>query len=173
VIVRRAVRLVQKTGRARLGSFRTALAGRLTVPYLWCSWSDRSPSRWAQHVTTSQGRSLSEPVALKANTLHEQAYPLRGCNSDLVQYSNTQSLRAAGFEDEDDDEDSLSDVAFCARWLAVLSASEVGRTRRAPSACRTIDQRLGNLVTLRISGQTHIIALRITSGRSGASPPPG
>jgi len=120
------------------------------VPYLWCSWSDRSPSRWAQHVTTSQGRSLSETVALKANTLHEQAYPLRGCNSDLAQYSITQSLRAAGFEDEDEDENEV-----------------------APSACRTIDQRLGNLVTLRISGQTHIIALRITSGRSGASPPPG
>ncbi len=31
--------------------------------------------------------------------------PLRGCNSDLAQYSNTPSLRAAGFEDEDDDED--------------------------------------------------------------------
>jgi hypothetical protein len=44
-------------------------------------------------------------VALKANTLHEQAYPLRGCNSDLAQYSNTQSLRAAGFEDEDEDDD--------------------------------------------------------------------
>jgi hypothetical protein len=34
-----------------------------------------------------------------------------------------------GFEDED----SLSDVAFCARWLAVLSASEVGRTKRLVS----------------------------------------
>jgi hypothetical protein len=92
--------------------------------------------------------------------------PLRGCNSDLAQYSNTPtlhhsntpslrhsntpslhhsitpslhhsitpslhhsitpSLRAAGFEDDD----SLSDVAFCGRWLAVLSASEVGRTKR-------------------------------------------
>jgi len=31
--------------------------------------------------------------------------PLRGCNSDLAQYSNTPSLRAAGFDDEDDDED--------------------------------------------------------------------
>jgi len=48
--------------------------------------------------------------------------------SDLAQYSNTPILRAAGFED--DDEDSLSNVAFCARWLAVLSASEVGRTTR-------------------------------------------
>jgi hypothetical protein len=27
------------------------------------------------------------------------------CNSDLAQYSNTPSLRVAGFEDEDDDED--------------------------------------------------------------------
>ncbi len=44
-------------------------------------------------------------------------YPLRGCNSDLAQYSNTParnasrsdaggpSLRAARFEDEGDDED--------------------------------------------------------------------
>ena len=32
---------------------------------------------------------------------------LRGCNSDLAQYSNTPSLRAAGFEDED----SLPDEA--------------------------------------------------------------
>ena len=31
--------------------------------------------------------------------------PLRGCNSDLAQYSITPTLRAAGFEDEDDDED--------------------------------------------------------------------
>jgi hypothetical protein len=35
----------------------------------------------------------------------QHPYPLRGCNSDLAQYSNTPSLRAAGFEDEDDDED--------------------------------------------------------------------
>jgi hypothetical protein len=28
-----------------------------------------------------------------------------GCNSDKAQYSNTPSLRVAGFEDEDDDED--------------------------------------------------------------------
>jgi hypothetical protein len=48
----------------------------------------------------------------------------------VFQYSSTPLLRAAGFEDEDDDEDSLSDVAFCARWLEVLSASEVGRTKR-------------------------------------------
>jgi hypothetical protein len=41
-------------------------------------------------------------VALKANTLHEQASPLRGCNSDLAQYSNTQSLRAAGDENENE-----------------------------------------------------------------------
>jgi hypothetical protein len=27
-----------------------------------------------------------------------------GCNSELAQYSNTPSLRVAGFEDEDDDE---------------------------------------------------------------------
>jgi hypothetical protein len=31
-------------------------------------------------------------------------YPLRGCNSDLAQYSNTPSLRATGFEDEDENE---------------------------------------------------------------------
>ena len=41
----------------------------------------------------------------------QDPYPLRGFNSDLAQYSNTPSLRAAGFEDEDDDEDSLPDVA--------------------------------------------------------------
>src|SRR5258707_6049012 len=47
----------------------------------------------------------------------QHPYPLRRCNSDLAQYSNTParnasrsdaggpSLRAAGFEDEDDDED--------------------------------------------------------------------
>jgi len=38
----------------------------------------------------------------------QRPYPLRGCNSDLAQYSNTSntpSLRTAGFEDEDDDED--------------------------------------------------------------------
>src|SRR5258708_28776971 len=42
------------------------------------------------------------------------------------------SLRAAGFEDSDSTElaEVLSDVAFCARWLAVLSASEVRRTKR-------------------------------------------
>jgi hypothetical protein len=34
-----------------------------------------------------------------------------GCNSQLAQYSNTPSLRVAGFEDEDDDEDSLPDEA--------------------------------------------------------------
>jgi hypothetical protein len=65
-----------------------------------------------------------------------------GCNSKLAQHSNTPSLRVAGFEEGDDDEDSdstelaevLSDVAFCARWLAVLSAREVGRTKRLPRA---------------------------------------
>jgi hypothetical protein len=35
------------------------------------------------------------------------ANPLRGSNSDLAQYSNTPSLRVAGFEDEDDDEDEI------------------------------------------------------------------
>jgi hypothetical protein len=30
--------------------------------------------------------------------------PLRGWNSDLAQYSKTPSLRAAGFEDEDENE---------------------------------------------------------------------
>jgi hypothetical protein len=30
--------------------------------------------------------------------------PLRGCNSDLAQHSNTPTLRAAGFEDEDENE---------------------------------------------------------------------
>jgi len=54
----------------------------------------------------------------------------------VLQYSNTPSLRAAGFED--DDKDSLSDVAFCARWLAVLSASEVGRTKRLVSSFKPL-----------------------------------
>ncbi len=75
MIVRRAVRLVQKTGRARLRSFRTTLAGRLTVPYLWCSWSDTSPSRWARRVTTSQGRLLSEP--LRSKQTHSMSKPTR------------------------------------------------------------------------------------------------
>ena len=35
----------------------------------------------------------------------EHLQPLRGCNSDLAQYSNTPSLRVAGFEDEDEDDD--------------------------------------------------------------------
>jgi hypothetical protein len=30
--------------------------------------------------------------------------PLRGCNSDLAQYSITPTLRVAGFEDEDENE---------------------------------------------------------------------
>jgi hypothetical protein len=44
----------------------------------------------------------------------------------VLPHSNTPSLRVARFEDED----SLSDVAFRARGLAVLSASEVGSTKR-------------------------------------------
>jgi hypothetical protein len=35
--------------------------------------------------------------------------PLRGCNSDLAQYSDTPSLRVTGFEDEDEDEDDDED----------------------------------------------------------------
>jgi len=50
------------------------------------------------------------------------------CEPAFFKYSKTPSLRSPEFQDEDDD--SLSDVAFCARWLAVLSASEVGRTKR-------------------------------------------
>ena len=52
-------------------------------------------------------------------TRRQHPNPPGGCNSDLAQYSNTPSrhhsitpsLRAAGFEDEDDDEDSLPDEA--------------------------------------------------------------
>jgi hypothetical protein len=45
----------------------------------------------------------------------------------------------AGSEDDEDSDSTelaevLSDVAFCARWLAVLSAREVGRTKRLPRA---------------------------------------
>src|SRR5258708_25721535 len=61
-----------------------------------------------------------------------------GCNSEkraVLQNSSTPSLRS--HEIEDDDEDSLSDVAFCAHWLAVLSASEVGRTKRLTLPRRT------------------------------------
>ena len=54
---------------------------------------------------------------------------LQHSNTPSLHHSITPSLRAAGFEDEDDEEDSLPDVAFCARGLAVLSASEVGRTK--------------------------------------------
>jgi hypothetical protein len=42
--------------------------------------------------------------SLKVNCLASNPNPLCGCNSDLAQYSNTPSLRVAGFEDEDDDE---------------------------------------------------------------------
>ena len=35
---------------------------------------------------------------------HQHPYP-RGCNSDLAQYSITPSLRAAGFEDEDESDE--------------------------------------------------------------------
>ena len=34
-----------------------------------------------------------------------------GCNSELAQYSNTPSLRVAGFEDDDDDEDENENEA--------------------------------------------------------------
>jgi hypothetical protein len=46
-------------------------------------------------------------------------------------------LRAAGFED--DDEDSLSDVAFCAHLVGSSVASEVGRTKRL-MAVQTVAQ---------------------------------
>jgi hypothetical protein len=55
----------------------------------------------------------------------------------VLQHSNTPSLRVAEFEDEDDDEDSLSDVAFCALCSEVLLASEVGRTKRLTSGVQT------------------------------------
>jgi len=48
----------------------------------------------------------------ESNRAISTSNPLRGCNSDFAQYSNTPSLRAAGFEDEDDDEDSLPDEAL-------------------------------------------------------------
>jgi hypothetical protein len=58
---------------------------------------------------------------------YEHPYPLRGQFGlgSVLQYSNTPSLRAAGFEDED----SLPDVAFGAHRLAALAVSEVGTTR--------------------------------------------
>src|SRR5258707_9367818 len=40
----------------------------------------------------------------ESNRAISTSNPLHGCNSDLAQYSNTPSLRAAGFEDEDEDE---------------------------------------------------------------------
>ncbi len=45
------------------------------------------------------------PLDGRSNGTDEHPQPLRGCNSDLAQYSNTPSLRAAGFEDDDEDED--------------------------------------------------------------------
>jgi hypothetical protein len=45
------------------------------MPYLWCSWSEASPSRWAEHVTVSQGRLLPETVVLKANTPRRHGLP--------------------------------------------------------------------------------------------------
>jgi hypothetical protein len=59
---------------------------------------------------------------------------LRDTIHQSLSTKSTPHHSASGFEDEDDDEDSLSDVAFCARWLAVLSASEVGRAKRLVSA---------------------------------------
>jgi hypothetical protein len=43
---------------------------------------------------------------------YEHPYPLRGCNSDLAQYSSTPTLRVAGSEDEDDDEDEAPGERF-------------------------------------------------------------
>jgi hypothetical protein len=55
----------------------------------------------------------------------ESCYPFGIKTSTAVH--EIQARTPTIFEDEDDDEDSLPDVAFCARWLAVLSASEVGK----------------------------------------------
>jgi hypothetical protein len=58
--------------------------------------------------------------------------------------STSPILRSPGFEDEDEDSGStelaevLSDVAFCSRCLAVLSASEVGRTKRLARTHRAL-----------------------------------
>jgi hypothetical protein len=48
----------------------------------------------------------------------------------VLQYSNTPSLRAAGFEDEDDDEDSLPDEAL--RSVVGSSVAERSRENEAP-----------------------------------------
>jgi hypothetical protein len=99
------------------------------------------------------------------------------CNSDLAQYSNTASLRAAGFEDDDEDSDStelaevLSDVAFCAPWLAVLSASEVGRTKRLEDHAGLIRRGLERVVVLpalaRTPRNTCLTNLSLNSSVSG------
>src|SRR5258707_5666267 len=62
----------------------------------------------------------------------------------VLQYSTTPSLRAAGSEDSlprrrlgeggrTTTRTACPTWLFCARWLAVLSASEVGRTKRLVS----------------------------------------
>ena len=41
----------------------------------------------------------------------QHPYPLRGCNSDLAQYSITPSLRVAGSEDENDEDSGSTELA--------------------------------------------------------------
>jgi hypothetical protein len=43
--------------------------------------------------------------------------PLRGCNSDLAQYSNTPALRVAGFEDEDENEAPGEGVPYSSAYV--------------------------------------------------------
>jgi hypothetical protein len=60
-------------------------------------------------------------------------YPLRGCNSDLAQYSITPSLRVAGFEDDDEDEDENEAPG---EGTSMISPQESDRNSKIPRASR-------------------------------------
>jgi hypothetical protein len=57
--------------------------------------------------------------------------PLRGCNSDLAQYSSTPPLRSPEFEDEDDDDDDENENENEAR------PRRRNPSRRSPGVSRT------------------------------------
>jgi hypothetical protein len=97
----------------------------------------------------------------------QHPYPLR------VQFGLGAVLRAAGFEDSGSTElaDVLSAVAFCAPWLAVLSASEVGRRKRLEDHAGLIRRGLERVVVLpalaRAPRNTCLTNLSLNSSVSG------
>jgi hypothetical protein len=73
-------------------------------------------------IPSSLPLSISSPSGTKVDN------PVRDTIHQSLSTKSTPHHSASGFED------SLSDVAIGARWLAVLSASEVGRMKRLVSA---------------------------------------